>query len=66
MKALAGAVCATIVLTVLLPGSWEPIFDDSRWLIVLLVLSGANRYLGSEGGDRVRDDVPITRLSTAR
>ena len=40
VTAFSGAVCATVVLTVLLPGSWVPVLDDSWWLIGLLVLSG--------------------------
>lgn len=40
VTAFAGAVIATIVLTLLLPGSWEPVPDDAWWLIALLVLSG--------------------------
>ena len=40
VTAFAGAVIATIVLTLLLPGSWRPIPDDAWWLIGLLVLSG--------------------------
>lgn len=35
-----GAVIAAITLTLMLPGSWQPIPDDSWWLIGLLVLSG--------------------------
>lgn len=40
VTAFAGAVIATIVLTLLLPGSWEPVPDDAWWFIALLVLSG--------------------------
>jgi drug/metabolite transporter (DMT)-like permease len=38
--AFAGAVIASIALTLLLPGHWKPIPDDAWWLIGLLVLSG--------------------------
>jgi drug/metabolite transporter (DMT)-like permease len=40
VTAFAGAVIATIVLTLLLPGNWQPIPDDAWWLIGLLVLAG--------------------------
>ena len=40
VTAVAGAVIATIVLTLLLPGNWQPIPDDAWWLIGLLVLAG--------------------------
>ena len=40
VTAFAGAVCASLSLTLLLPGSWNPIADDTWWLIALLVLSG--------------------------
>jgi len=40
ITAFAGAVCASLSLTLLLPGSWSPIPDDAWWLIGLLVLSG--------------------------
>ena len=40
VTAFAGAVCATIALTFLLPGTWQPI-PDSAWLYIgLLVISG--------------------------
>jgi len=38
--AFAGAVIASVALTLLLPGHWKPIPDDAWWLIGLLVLSG--------------------------
>lgn len=41
VTAFAGAVCAAIALTLLLPGSWQPIPNDAWWLIGLLVLAGA-------------------------
>ena len=40
VTAFAGAVCASLSLSLLLPGSWSPIPDDAWWLIGLLVLSG--------------------------
>lgn len=40
VTATIGAVIAAIALTLMLPGSWQPIPDDSWWLIGLLVLSG--------------------------
>ena len=40
VTAFAGAVCAALVLTVLLPGSWQPV-PDSAWVyIAVLILSG--------------------------
>lgn len=41
VTACAGAVCAALVLTLLLPGSWQPIPDDAWWYIGLLVISGS-------------------------
>jgi drug/metabolite transporter (DMT)-like permease len=40
VTAFAGAVCATLVLTLLLPGSWQPV-PDSAWVYIgVLILSG--------------------------
>ena len=41
ITACAGAVCATMVLTFLLPGAWKPIPDDAWFYIAVLVLSGS-------------------------
>jgi drug/metabolite transporter (DMT)-like permease len=41
VTAFAGAVCATIALTLMLPGSWQAIPNDSWWLIAILVIFGA-------------------------
>ena len=41
VTAFAGAVCASFALTLLLPGSWQPIPDSAWWYIAILVLSGA-------------------------
>lgn len=41
ITAFAGAVCAALALTLLLPGSWTPIPDDAWWYIGLLVVSGS-------------------------
>lgn len=41
VTAFAGAVCAAITLTLLLPGSWQPIPDSAWWLIGLLVIAGS-------------------------
>ena len=38
--AFAGAVIASVTLTLLLPGHWEPVPDDAWWLIGLLVFAG--------------------------
>jgi drug/metabolite transporter (DMT)-like permease len=40
VTAFAGAVCASLSLTLLLPGSWSPIPGETWWLITLLVISG--------------------------
>ena len=41
VTACAGAVFATLFLTLLLPGSWQPIPDDAWFYIGLLVVSGS-------------------------
>ena len=41
VTAFAGAVCAALFLTLLLPGSWMPIPDEAWWYIGLLVVSGS-------------------------
>jgi len=41
VTAFAGAVCASLLLSLMLPGSWQPIPDDAWWPIGLLVVSGA-------------------------
>ncbi len=41
ITAFSGAICATIALTFLLPGSWQPIPADTWPYIALLVFSGA-------------------------
>ena len=41
VTAFAGALCAAIALTLLLPGAWQAVPDSAWWLIGLLVLSGA-------------------------
>ena len=41
VTAFAGAVCASLALTLLLPGSWQPIPADAWGYIGLLVLTGA-------------------------
>lgn len=41
VTAFSGAVVATIVLTMLLPGSWEPVPDDAWGFIGLLIVAGA-------------------------
>ena len=41
ITAFLGAVCATVALTFLLPGSWQPIPAESWPYIVLLIFSGA-------------------------
>lgn len=41
VTAFTGALCAALVLTLLLPGSWKPIAADAWWYIGLLVVSGA-------------------------
>jgi drug/metabolite transporter (DMT)-like permease len=41
VTAFAGALCATLALTLLLPGSWQAIPGDAWWYIGLLVVSGA-------------------------
>ncbi len=40
VTAFAGAVCAALALSLLLPGSWQPIPADAWPYIVLLVLAG--------------------------
>ena len=41
VTAFAGAVCATVALSLLLPGSWQAIPDAAWPYIALLILSGA-------------------------
>jgi len=41
ITAFLGAVCATVALTLLLPGSWQPVPDESWPYIGLLIVSGA-------------------------
>jgi len=41
VTACAGAVFASLILTLLLPGSWQPIPDDAWIYIGILVVSGA-------------------------
>lgn len=41
VTAFAGALCASLALTLLLPGSWQPIPDNAWWYIAVLVVSGA-------------------------
>ena len=41
VTAFAGAVCATLGLTLLLPDSWQPIPAEAWWYIAVLVVSGA-------------------------
>jgi len=41
VTAYAGAVCASVVLTFLLPGSWQAIPDDVWPYIVLLIVAGS-------------------------
>jgi len=46
VTAFAGAVCAALALTFVLPGAWSPIPDGAWWLIGLLVLcGGANQTM---------------------
>ena len=40
VTAFAGAFCAALSLTLLLPATWNPIPADAWWAIVLLVISG--------------------------
>ncbi len=40
VTAFAGAVCAALALSLLLPGSWRPIPDDAWLYIALLILAG--------------------------
>ena len=40
ITACAGAVCAALALTFLLPGSWQPIPEDAWFYIGVLVVSG--------------------------
>jgi len=41
VTAFAGAICAALVLTLMLPGSWQPI-PDSAWLYIgVLIISGS-------------------------
>ena len=41
VTAFAGALCAAIALTLLLPSAWQAVPESAWWLIGLLVLSGA-------------------------
>jgi len=41
VTAFAGALCAAIALTLLLPGAWQAVADSAWWLIGLMVLAGA-------------------------
>lgn len=41
VTAFAGALCAAIALTLVLPGTWQAVPASAWWLIGLLVLSGA-------------------------
>jgi drug/metabolite transporter (DMT)-like permease len=41
VTAFAGAVCAALALTLVLPGSWEPIPDEAWLYIGLLVVAGS-------------------------
>jgi drug/metabolite transporter (DMT)-like permease len=41
VTAFLGAICATIAVTLLLPGSWQSIPDESWPYIALLIISGA-------------------------
>jgi drug/metabolite transporter (DMT)-like permease len=41
VTAVAGAVCAALALTLVLPGSWEPIPDQAWIYIGLLVVAGS-------------------------
>jgi drug/metabolite transporter (DMT)-like permease len=41
VTAFAGAICAALALTLLLPGSWEPIPDEAWLYIGLLVVAGS-------------------------
>ncbi len=41
VTAFAGAVCASVALSLTLPGSWQPVPADAWWLIGVLVVSGA-------------------------
>lgn len=41
ITAFFGALFASLALTLLLPGSWQPIPDDAWFYIALLILSGA-------------------------
>lgn len=41
LTSFAGAVCASAVLSFVLPGVWQPIPGEAWWLIALLVVAGA-------------------------
>ena len=40
ITSFAGAVCAALILTLLLPGSWQPVPDSAWGYIAVLILSG--------------------------
>lgn len=41
VTAFAGALCATVALSIILPETWRTIPDEAWWLITVLVVSGA-------------------------
>jgi len=41
VTAFAGAFCAAVALSFILPGAWRPIPNEAWWLIALLVVSGS-------------------------